>query len=213
MIYIFIGSPGAGKGTQAELLAERCGFFTLSTGEALRKHVRLGTEVGKAAKQVMDRGELVSDEILLNILKEELGAAQKDRVILDGYPRNLRQAETLGLGIFGHEIKGVLHLDLDQSLLVERLSGRLVCRECGATYHRDSNPPTKSGVCDKCQGEVYQRADDSAESVKKRLEVYQQATTPVLDFYKKQGKYLKVDGNGEIEEVFARVKKILDIPC
>lgn len=212
MILIFIGAPGAGKGTQAELLAKRKGFYTLSTGDALRKHVKMGTPVGLIAKEIMARGELVPDETLLQILKEELGTIKKDKVILDGYPRNLKQAETLGNEIFGHKIACALHLDIDEQLLVERLSGRLVCSNCGATYHMKQQPPGRPGVCDKCQGPVSQRADDTEESVRRRLEVYQQSTKPLLAYYQSKGMYRRVDGLGGIDEVFKRVENALDIP-
>jgi adenylate kinase len=212
MIVIFIGAPGAGKGTQADLLVRRCGFVSLSTGDALRKHVREGTAVGKLAKQVMDRGELVSDEILLSILQEELAELKDRKVILDGYPRNIKQAETLGTSFHGHEVAFAVHFDVEADELLRRLGGRLVCKSCGATYHAVTQAPKNKGICDRCGGQVYQRADDSEDSIRKRLEVYRDSTTPVLDYYQSSGRYRRVAAQGEMESIFRLVQKALDIP-
>jgi adenylate kinase len=210
MIIILTGAPGAGKGTQADLLASRCGYKKLSTGDALRKHVRLGTAVGKVAGAVMERGELVSDELLLDILNEELRSIAPDQVVLlDGYPRNLNQAKSLESLDSVHEVKAVVHLDVARAELVARLSGRRVCGSCGASFHVTENPPSAADTCDRCGGALTQRADDRAESVAVRLDVYDRTTTPVLDFYRGKGLYERVDGVGTLEDIYSRLKACL----
>jgi adenylate kinase len=206
MIVIVTGAPGAGKGTQSDLLSARCGFKKLSTGDALRKHVRLGTSIGKVAGAVMEKGQLVSDDLLLQVLGEELkGFSRSDVVLLDGYPRNLGQAKALeGLG-GSHKIAAVLHLDVDRGELVGRLSGRRVCGGCGATFHVLENPSRVDGVCDKCGGSLEQRPDDRSESVAVRLDVYEKTTMPILEFYRAKGLYFRVDGKGTPEEIYSRL--------
>lgn len=208
MILVLTGAPGAGKGTQADLLAERCGYHKLSTGDALRKHVKLGTEIGKKAEAIMERGELVPDDVLFQILKEELGASEAKVTLLDGYPRNVSQAETLETLKDQHPVAGAIHLDVDREDLIERLSGRRVCSQCGATYHVSAAPPKKDAVCDQCGGELIQRSDDKPDSVATRLDVYEKNTAPVLDFYKERGLYHRVDGSGSKEEIFERLKAV-----
>lgn len=207
MIVILTGAPGAGKGTQADLLSGRCGFKKLSTGDALRKHVKLETPIGRIAGAIMERGELVSDEVLLQVLEEELkGFSAKDVVLLDGYPRNLDQARALEEHGGSHSIAAVWHLDVDRSELVSRLSGRRVCAGCGATFHTSESPPKVSGVCDRCGGPLAQRPDDRAESVSVRLDVYDRTTKPILDFYDAKGMYVRVDGMGSPEEIYSRLE-------
>lgn len=184
MIYLLSGPPGAGKGTQSDLLVQQLAFRKLSTGDALRSAVEEGTEVGKLAADIMNRGELVPDEILLRIVAEALEGCAPERVVLDGYPRNTRQAEDLATLPFKVEMFVLLKIaDTDS---VARIAGRMVCRQCNATFHRQNHPSLKEGVCDRCQGELYQRQDDRPERVSRRVEVYRRETEPVIDFYKKK---------------------------
>ena len=207
MIVVLTGAPGAGKGTQADLLVERDGFHKLSTGDALRRQIKLGTEVGKKAGAVMAEGRLVSDEILLDILKAELGSLGEGKVLLDGYPRNLAQAKTLETLSDEYPISGAIHLDVKSSALMSRLCGRRVCGDCGASFHLEFGPPKLEGVCDKCGGVLTQRPDDNEEKVKVRLNVYESDTKPILDFYKDKGLYHRVEGLGNTEEVYTRLKE------
>lgn len=202
MIIVLMGAPGAGKGTQADMLVERSGYRKISTGDALRKHVKLGTPVGKQAGEIMARGELVPDQILLQVLKEEIGSNPKEVIILDGYPRNLSQAETLKSVVeTTHPVVGCMHLDVSRQDIVTRLSGRRVCSGCGASFHVSANPPKKEGVCDKCSASLYQRPDDDPKSISVRLDVYDKATEPVLDYYRKRGLYRKINGGGVTNEI------------
>jgi adenylate kinase len=211
MIVVLTGAPGAGKGTQADLLAQRCGFRKLSTGDALRKHVKQGTEIGKIAGTIMQRGELVPDDVLFKILSAELdGVDAKSVVLLDGYPRNLSQAETLDTLGDRHPVKAAIQLDVPKDELVARLSGRRVCGNCGATYHVTDNPPKAAGVCDKCGNALIQRADDNPESVAVRLDVYTKNTRPILDYYAKKGLVRQVDGRGQPESIYRGLKQVID---
>ncbi|MFY7929586.1 MAG: adenylate kinase [Oligoflexus sp.] len=209
MIIILTGAPGAGKGTQADLLSQREGFKKISTGDALRKHIREGTAVGTKAKSIMAEGKLVPDEVLLGILQSELEAAGGLPVLLDGYPRNIAQAEAL-LGLVGAgAIRGVVHLDVEKQLLVDRISGRRTCSNCGASYHIVTGPTRVAGICDRCGGETVQRPDDQESKVRVRLEVYETETRPILDFYKGLGLYHQIDGSRSTEEVYGRLAQLL----
>ncbi len=211
MIVVLTGAPGAGKGTQAELLAQRRGFRKLSTGDALRKHVKAGTDIGKIAGAIMERGELVSDEVLFRILKEELAALKPtDVVLLDGYPRNLAQAETLEALKETQPVKAAIQLEVPRDELISRLSGRRVCSNCGATYHVVESPSKAEGVCDRCSGSLVQRSDDRPESVAVRLDVYEKSTRSVLDFYRKKGLARVVQGLGGPDEIFQRLTREID---
>lgn len=202
MIVILTGAPGAGKGTQADLLAAREGFKKISTGDALRRHIKEGTEIGNLAKSFMAEGKLVPDNVLLGILKAELEAASDRHVLLDGYPRNVAQATALQ-GIVGSTgIKAVVHLDVDSKLLIDRISGRRTCVACGASFHVKTSPTQRDGICDRCGGETTQRPDDNEDKVKVRLDVYENETRPILNFYEGLGLYRKVDGNGATENVY-----------
>lgn len=208
MIILLIGAPGAGKGTQADLLVDKKGYRKISTGDALRKHVKAETEVGKQAGAVMARGELVSDEILLEILKAELGPSSTETVILDGYPRNLTQAKTLAQIESQHPVKACIHLDVSRGEITNRLSGRRVCNNCGTSFHIDSQPSKVQGVCDKCNGKLIQRPDDEPSSISVRLDVYDKNTQPVLDYYRERDLYRKVYGGGNPQEIF---QELLDV--
>lgn len=211
MIVVLTGAPGAGKGTQAGMLAQRKGYKTLSTGDALRKHVKQGTEIGKIAGAIMTRGELVPDDVLFQILKAELVAVKPtETILLDGYPRNIAQAETLATLAGTQPVKAAIHLDVARDELISRLSGRRVCGSCGSTYHVSGNPPKKAGICDKCGNALVQRDDDKSEAVAVRLDVYEKNTRPILEFYAKQGLYKKVEGAGQTEEIFTQLAKVIE---
>lgn len=209
MIVILTGAPGAGKGTQADLIADREGFKKISTGDALRKHIKDGTEIGKKAQSFMAEGKLVPDSVLLGIIKSELDSAQGKPVLLDGYPRNVAQASQLQEIVGKDAIKAVIHLDVDFGALVNRIAGRRTCVNCGASYHVESSPPKKTDICDRCEGHLMQRPDDQAEKVKTRLTVYENETRPILDFYKKLDLYQKVDGNRSTEAVYKELSEKL----
>ncbi|SME88768.1 adenylate kinase [Pseudobacteriovorax antillogorgiicola] len=209
MIVVITGAPGAGKGTQADLLVEKQGFRKISTGDALRRQIKLGTEVGKKASELMSAGKLVPDDVLLDILKAELAATTEEKILLDGYPRNLSQAETLKTLKEQYPVKAALHLDVDSDVLMSRLCGRRTCGNCGASFHVNFSPPKVEGVCDRCGGQLQQRPDDNEEKVRVRLDVYENETKPVLDFYQGEGLYVRVDGNGSTEEVFERISKAI----
>jgi adenylate kinase len=208
VIVLLIGAPGAGKGTQAELISDRLGYSKVSTGDALRKHIKEETQIGLLVKDVMARGDLVSDAILLEILRWEFDRAKDREILLDGYPRNLSQAEALG-AIAGHQLRAVVHLDVPEGVLVRRLSGRRVCVTCASTFHLDQLPVTETPLCLKCGDRLVQRPDDSEESVRNRLSIYEKQTHPLIDYYQRKGLYQKVDGNGATEEIFARVSALL----
>jgi len=210
MIVVLTGAPGAGKGTQAELLAQREGFRKVSTGDALRKHVKLGTEIGKVAGAIMERGELVSDEVLFRVLKEELvSSSPQDVILLDGYPRNIGQAKTLESLQDVQPVKAVVQLEVPRAELIARLSGRRVCNSCAATYHQEENPPSKEGVCDKCGGVVSQRADDRSDVVAVRLDVYLRSTAPVVEFYREKGVLRDVSGVGQLESIYKNLREVI----
>lgn len=210
MIVLLAGAPGAGKGTQADLLAERAGFRKISTGDALRRQTKLGTEIGRKAKAFMESGRLVPDDVLFDVLKAELGSDREERILLDGYPRNIAQAETLESMEGVHPVEAAIHLDVKREDLIARLSGRRVCSNCGASYHVAMSPSRRAGICDKCEGQLTQRADDDEGKVRVRLEVYETETKPILDFYKEKGLYRRVDGNGTTEEVYEALRGALE---
>jgi len=209
MIVVLTGAPGAGKGTQADELQAKLGFRKFSTGDALRKHIRQGTQIGKVAGALVEAGKLVPDDVLFDILKTELGNDSDEKILLDGYPRNVKQAETLKKLENVHPVRMAIHLDVAQNELVERLSGRRVCGKCGKSYHVKFNPPKDASKCDACGGGLTQRADDHPDKVSVRLKVYEQETKPVLDFYKSAGLYKEVDGSQEPGEVFNELKRAL----
>ena len=209
MIIVFTGAPGAGKGTQADLIQERLSFRKISTGDALRKHVAQGTEIGKKAGAIISEGRLVPNEVLLEVLKEEVGLNAGERILLDGYPRNLAQAEALTFLEEVHPVRGCVHLDVRRDLLIDRLSGRRVCSGCGRSYHLLASPPKQEGVCDHCGAGLIQRSDDNPEKVAVRLDVYDNETKPVLDFFENRGIAHVVDGNLEQEAVYKQVEKVI----
>lgn len=206
MILILSGAPGAGKGTQGDLLVQRRGYKKISTGDALRRQVKDGSEVGKSAAAYMEKGQLVPDDVLLRVLDLELGKYSDGEVLLlDGYPRNLAQAESLAH--LSYKIGAFLHLDVNRDKLIERLAGRRVCHKCEATFHVTDSPSKRGTECDRCGGKLEQRKDDTSSSVAVRLEVYDKITHPVMDFYKKQGMYRRVEGVGSFEDVYKRLEQ------
>ena len=210
MIVVLSGAPGAGKGTQGDLLAARCGFRKISTGDALRNQVRLKTNIGLKAEALMAQGKLVPDDVLFEVLKRELGNNKGEKILLDGYPRNVSQAETLSTLESIHPVASVVHLDVKRETLVRRLSGRRVCGQCGATYNVENKPTKKAGICDNCSGQVVQRPDDAEDKVAVRLDVFSNSTEPVFEYYRRHDLYCHMDGEGETEAVFIRLKKAVD---
>jgi len=207
---VFLGPPGAGKGTQASMLKSKYGIAHVSTGDILREAVKKGTELGKKAKEYMDKGLLVPDEIIIGIIEERLSEpdAQKG-FILDGFPRTIPQAEALDqlLEEKGMTLSAVFLFNAGKETILERLTGRRVCRNCGALYHIKYSPPKVEGVCDKCGGELYQRDDDKEETILRRLEVYRKQTAPLIDYYKKKGILFELDANKDSKEVFAEIER------
>ena len=210
MKLILLGAPGAGKGTQAEILSKKLGIPTISTGNILRAAVKAGTSVGLKAKSYMDAGKLVPDDVILDIVEERLAQPDcNDGYILDGVPRTIAQAEALekrGI-IFDH----VISLEVSDEDIVKRMDGRRVCSHCGTPFHLESNPPKKPDVCDVCGGELIERDDDKPETVRHRLEIYHQSTEPLKDFYQKRGKLDPVAGaQGTIEATTQAIVQILE---
>lgn len=211
---MLMGLPGAGKGTQAEKIVDEYKIPHISTGDIFRAAMKNGTPMGLEAKKFIDKGELVPDEVTNGIVKERLVKDDvNDGYMLDGFPRNMAQAEALDE--FGKELgkslNCVINIHVDPESLMERLTGRYICRDCGATYHKVFNPTKVEGTCDRCGGhEFFQREDDKPETVKNRLDVNIKMNTPLLDFYKKQGLLHEVNGNQDIDKVFADIKEILD---
>jgi adenylate kinase len=207
---ILFGAPGAGKGTQSQLLIEKLGMSQISTGDLFRAAMKNKTELGLKAKSYIDKGELVPDSITIGMVREVLDKGVKD-FILDGFPRNVAQAEALDelMGELNLNIAKAIFLEVPMSVLTKRLTGRRVCKNCGAVYHIEAKPTQKPGVCDVCGGEVYQRNDDKAEVIENRLKTYEEFTSPLKDYYKKAGKFAVVDGNRGETEVFTDIKKLI----
>jgi adenylate kinase len=212
-VLILLGPPGAGKGTQARILEESFGLVQLSTGDLLRAAVAAGTEAGKAAKAVMAAGGLVSDEIVINILRDRLGEPDCAKgVILDGFPRTTVQAEALDvlLGETGQKINAAISLEVDDTAMVTRISGRYTCGGCGEGYHDSFKQPAKVGVCDKCGStEMTRRADDTAETVASRLAAYHQQTAPLITYYGDKGALQKIDAMGDISNISGGLARIV----
>jgi len=212
MNIIMLGPPGAGKGTQAKMMVEKLGIPQISTGDMLRAAVKEGTELGRKAKEYMDGGKLVPDEVVIGIVKERLAQSDCNKgFILDGFPRTIPQAEALDkvLGELGKEIEYVINVAVPNKDLLTRLTGRRTCRKCGAMYHLLFNPPQKEGVCDKCGGELYQRDDDKEDTIIQRLKVYEDQTAPLIEYYRRKGVLRDVDGTGSIQDIFQQILKIL----
>lgn len=212
MNLVLMGLPGAGKGTQAEKIVEKYKIPHISTGDMFRAAIKEGTELGLQAKSYMDRGDLVPDEVTIGIVRERLSKNDcQNGFLLDGFPRTVAQAEALEtlLQQLNRSIDYVINIEVDKNILMERLTGRRICKECGATYHLVFNPPAQAGVCDKCGGELYQRADDNEATVANRLEVNMKQAQPLLDFYEAKGYLRNINGQQHIDQVFADICELL----
>lgn len=207
-----MGPPGAGKGTQAEGIVEKLGIPHISTGDMFRKAIKEGTDLGKEAKRYMDDGKLVPDEVTVGIVRERLGEKDCSQgFLLDGFPRTVAQAEALEniLSDLGIALDAVINIAVARENLLERLTGRRVCKGCGSTYHVMFNPPQKEEVCDQCGGELYQRSDDTEATVANRLDVYEAQTAPLIDYYERKGILKNVDGSREIGQVLVEIGTVL----
>lgn len=214
MKLVFLGAPGAGKGTQAKKLVEKYVIPQISTGDLLRAAVAAGTALGKEAKLCMDKGELVPDSVVLGMVEERLKQDDcKKGYILDGFPRNTSQAEALDkmLAALNMQLEAAVSVDVPFDDLMKRLTGRRTCKSCGQMYNIYFNASQKSGICDKCGGELFQRDDDKEETIKKRLDVYTAQTAPLFDYYKNKGILKSVDGTGSIDDIFAKISSELGI--
>jgi adenylate kinase len=209
---VLMGLPGAGKGTQAERIVEKYKIPHISTGDMFRAAMKDETELGLKAKSFMDKGELVPDEVTIGIVQERLSKEDCQKgFLLDGFPRTVAQAEALEDILHGlnKKIDYCINIQVDLDSLMERLTGRRICKSCGATYHLVFNPPSKPGVCDRCGGELYQRADDNAVTVQNRLNVNIKQTKPLLDFYAAKGYLRNIDGEQAIDKVFGDIDSLL----
>jgi len=212
---IFLGAPGAGKGTQAAIVAQELVLVHIASGDLFRQALEQGTELGIQAKSYMEKGMLVPDAITIRMVLERILAPDcEPGVILDGFPRNLEQATALDKALLeqGKAIDKVVYIKVSQQELLNRLSGRWVCRQCQTPYHAINSPPKAGGKCDNCGGELYQRPDDTVETVKKRLEIYFAQTAPLIDYYTQADKLLEVDGEGSVNEVGRRIVTALVKP-
>ncbi len=212
MRIVLLGAPGAGKGTQAKKLIDKYSIPQISTGDILRKAVANGTPLGKEAKSYMNKGELVPDSVVIGLVKERLAQDDcKKGYILDGFPRNTAQAETLDsvLSEMNAPLEIALSVDVDFDILMKRLTGRRTCKNCNQMYNVYFSPSEKDGTCDKCSGELYQRDDDKEETIKKRLDVYKAQTEPLIDYYSRKGILKSVEGTGDIDEIFNKIVSLI----
>jgi adenylate kinase len=210
----FLGPPGAGKGTQARELGREWGVPHLATGDMLREALAAGTALGQEAKRFMDQGALVPDEVIIGLMRERLEKPDAAKgFILDGFPRTIAQAEALArlLKDAGQSLDAVIFFEVSEPELLRRLTGRRVCSQCQTTYHLVSAPPKKAGVCDRCGGELYQREDDSEETVRRRLEVYARQTAPLLDYYRQRSLLTIVPGEGPIESIRQAIRRAVGV--
>ena len=213
MKIIMLGAPGAGKGTQAKLIAEKFGIPHISTGDIFRANIKEGTELGKEAKQYMDKGQLVPDELTVRILLDRVGKDDcKNGYVLDGFPRTIPQAQVLDNEVakLGDKIDYAIDVDVPDENIIRRMSGRRACLKCGATYHIEHVPPKKEGICDVCGSELVLRDDDKPETVKERLAVYHKQTQPLIDHYSRFNILRTVDGTQDVQVVFENIVKFLE---
>ena len=213
MNLILLGPPGCGKGTQAKILIDTYHIPQISTGDILREAIKKESPLGIEAKTHMDQGSLVPDHLVIKIIEERLKQADCNRgFVLDGFPRTVAQAEALDttLAGMGSKLECVFSIEVDDEELIKRLTGRRVCKKCGESYHIEFNPPRQEGLCDSCQGELYQRDDDKEETIKNRLKVYQDQTSPLINFYQRKKVLHSVDGIGSIEEIKERLLTIIN---
>jgi adenylate kinase len=212
MRLIFLGGPGSGKGTQAKKLVEKYGLTHISTGDLLRKAMKDGTELGKTARKYVDAGDLVPDDVILGMIKEKLKELDGG-FIFDGFPRTLEQARGLKsiLAELGMDIDMAVNLNVNDDLIIERLSSRRMCKTCGFEYNLKTRPPRKEGICDIDGGELYQRSDDNEETIKNRLSLYHNKTKPIEDFYRDSGKLVDIDGSGSFDDVFESITESVGV--
>ena len=213
MLIMLLGPPGAGKGTQAEYLVQKFNLAYISTGEILRSAVKNGTPLGLQARQFMEQGQLVPDEVVVGIVQERLAEADCERgALLDGFPRTVVQARSLDLVLskMNCRLDGVIHIEVEEEELIARLTGRRICRDCGATYHIKFNSPKVRNVCDQCGGELSQREDDSLATVTERLVVYKKQTEPLIEYYQQQGLLHTINGKQEIDIISEQISAVLD---
>ncbi len=209
---LIMGPPGAGKGTQAEVLIKELNITHVSTGDMFRAAIKEGTEMGKKAKEYMDAGKLVPDEVVVGMVKERLSQPDCSQgFLLDGFPRTLPQADALSITLdqMGVVLDGVINIDVAREKLMARLTGRRVCKGCGASYHVIFNPPATESKCNSCGGELYQRDDDNEATVSNRLDVYEAQTQPLIDYYKGKGLLFNIDGDQDINKVLADILAVL----
>ena len=210
---VLLGPPGAGKGTQASAIVKKYNIPHISTGDIFRANIKMGTELGKKAKEYMDKGLLVPDDLVVSIVRERLTEDDcKEGFLLDGFPRTVNQGEALDIELenMGLKLDKVVNIDVEKDTLIQRAIGRRICKDCGATYHIDFNPPKEEGICNLCQGGLFQRDDDKKETVEKRIEVYQNQTKPLIDYYTEKRLILNVDGTKSIDIVFEEIIKALE---
>ncbi len=208
MYIIFLGAPGAGKGTQAAIMAKELNLVPIASGDLFRQAIEQRTELAMQAKSYMEKGKLVPDEITIQMVLERLSAPDcESGAILDGFPRNLKQAKALdrALAKQAKAVDKMVYIKVSEEEVTRRLSGRWICRNCQAPYHSTDSPPKIWGKCDRCGGELYQRSDDTPSTVKERLKVYFAETAPLIDYYTQSGKLLEIDGEGEINEISGRI--------
>jgi adenylate kinase len=213
MYIILLGAPGAGKGTQASILSQRLNMAHIASGDLFRQALSKGTELGLLAKTYMEQGKLVPNEITIKMVLERIKAPDcQGGILLDGFPRNVEQARALdeALKNQGKAIDKAVYIKVSEEELLKRLTGRWICRNCQAPYHEVNSPPNVAGKCDKCGGELYQRADDNTETIKNRLKVFFAETAPLIDYYSKSGKLLEVQGEGSMEEISQRIISALN---
>jgi adenylate kinase len=208
MYIVLLGAPGAGKGTQAALLSQKMNLAHIASGDLFRKALTNGTELGKQAKSYMEKGQLVPDAITIKMVLDRISSPDCEKgIILDGFPRNVEQAKALdvALGAQKKAIDFAVYIKVSEGELLTRLTGRWVCKGCQAPYHEVSSPPKVAGVCDKCGGQLYQRADDNTETIKKRLQVFFAETAPLIEYYSRAGKVIEIQGEGSMEEISQRI--------
>jgi adenylate kinase len=212
MYLVFLGAPGAGKGTQAAVISKELGLAHIATGDLFRDAVKKGTELGKIAQSYMEKGALLPDDIVIKVIAERLKEPDGNKgVIFDGFPRTLEQAKALD-SYFSNQKKKVdkvVYIEVQEDDLIKRLGGRWTCQQCQSPYHETASPPIKTGICDKCGGKLYQRPDDNITTIKQRLKVYFEQTMPLFNYYKKDGKLLPVDGKLDIGDVTKQILKSL----